>query len=171
MSARTPGALTFMGRIADRGMEVLVPPDGTMREGKRPGWEHGLYRQMRDKLSTEPGNQLYRQRKRTVEQVYGQIKIQPTDRPVHARRQSRRAVRMAVSGSHPQPAEAPQPLDRRHGRVSGPNATTPALEATHPAEQPLKPNAHVSKPPAFTRQRSGRLRRHLSGMRIVFAQR
>lgn len=29
---------------------------------------------MRDKLSTEPGNQLYRQRKRTVEPVYGQIK-------------------------------------------------------------------------------------------------
>jgi hypothetical protein len=60
--------------ITERGVEVLVPPDGTMREGKRPGWEDGLYQQMRDKLSTEPGNQLYRQRKRTVEPVYGQIK-------------------------------------------------------------------------------------------------
>ena len=28
--------------IADRGIEVLVPPDGAMREGKRPGWEDGL---------------------------------------------------------------------------------------------------------------------------------
>jgi hypothetical protein len=36
--------------IADRGIEVLVPPDGAAREGKRPGWEDGLYEQMREKL-------------------------------------------------------------------------------------------------------------------------
>jgi hypothetical protein len=28
--------------IADRGIEVLVPPDGAAREGNRPGWENGL---------------------------------------------------------------------------------------------------------------------------------
>lgn len=27
--------------IAERGMEILVRPDGTMRAGIRPGWEHG----------------------------------------------------------------------------------------------------------------------------------
>ena len=33
--------------IAERGMEVLVPPDGTMRDGIRPGWEHGFFDVMR----------------------------------------------------------------------------------------------------------------------------
>jgi hypothetical protein len=60
--------------ITDRGIEVLVPPDGTMREGKRPGWEHGFYEKMRRKLKTQRGRKLYAQRKITVEPVYGQIK-------------------------------------------------------------------------------------------------
>src|SRR5205823_767146 len=60
--------------ITDRGIEVLIPPDGTMREGKRPGWENGLYELMRRKLKTERGRKLYAQRKITVEPVYGQIK-------------------------------------------------------------------------------------------------
>ncbi len=59
--------------IAERGIEVLVPPDGDMREGKRPGWENGLCELMRSKLSTDRGRELYSQRKITVE-VYGQIK-------------------------------------------------------------------------------------------------
>src|SRR5437588_5035261 len=33
-------------QVTDRGIEVLIPPDGTMREGKRPGWEHGFYEAM-----------------------------------------------------------------------------------------------------------------------------
>jgi transposase len=60
--------------IAERGIEVLVPPDGNMREGKRPGWESGFYELMRRKLSTERGRKLYAQRKISVEPVYGQIK-------------------------------------------------------------------------------------------------
>ncbi len=63
-----------MHAIEERGIEVLVPPDGNMREGKRPGWENGLYELMRSKLSTERGRKLYAQRKITVEPVYGQIK-------------------------------------------------------------------------------------------------
>jgi transposase len=63
-----------MRAISDRGIEVLVPPDGNMRAGKRPGWENGLYDRMRRKLSSEPGRKLYAQRKITVEPVYGQIK-------------------------------------------------------------------------------------------------
>jgi hypothetical protein len=39
--------------ITGRGIEVLIPPDGTMREGKRPGWEHGFYEKMRRKLKTK----------------------------------------------------------------------------------------------------------------------
>jgi transposase len=60
--------------ITARGIEVLIPPDGTMREGKRPGWENGLYELMRRKLSTDRGRELYAQRKITVEPVFGQIK-------------------------------------------------------------------------------------------------
>jgi transposase len=60
--------------IIARGLQVLIPPDGTMRDGHRPGWEDGLYQQMRDKLSSEPGRELYAQRKITVEPVFGQIK-------------------------------------------------------------------------------------------------
>jgi transposase len=63
-----------MQAIAERGIEVLIPPDGTMREGNRPGWEHGLYEKMRRKLKTKRGRELYAQRKISIEPVYGQIK-------------------------------------------------------------------------------------------------
>jgi transposase len=63
-----------MQAITERGIEVLIPPDGNMREGKRPGWEKGLYELMRRKLSTDRGRKLYAQRKVSVEPVYGQIK-------------------------------------------------------------------------------------------------
>ena len=60
--------------ITDRGIEVLIPPDGAMREGKRPGWEHGLCPRMRDKLADDCGRKLYALRKTTIEPVFGQIK-------------------------------------------------------------------------------------------------
>ena len=65
---------TQIQTLIDRGLEVLVPPDGAMREGKRPGWENGLYDEMRDKLATEEGHTSYGLRKITIEPVYGQIK-------------------------------------------------------------------------------------------------
>ena len=45
-----------------------------MREGKRPGWEHERYEQMREKLTSERGRKLYAQRKITIEPMFGQIK-------------------------------------------------------------------------------------------------
>jgi hypothetical protein len=60
--------------IEERGVEVLVPPDGTMRDGIRPGWEHGFFDVVRRKLTTDRGRDLYAKRKITVEPVYGQIK-------------------------------------------------------------------------------------------------
>ncbi len=63
-----------MQTITEQGIEVLVPPDGNMREGKRRGWEDGVYQQMRDKLNTDRGRKLYAQRKVTIEPVFGQIK-------------------------------------------------------------------------------------------------
>ena len=65
---------TQMQAITDRGIEVLAPPDGNMRHGPRPGWEHGPYQQMREKLSTDRGRELYAQRKITIEPIFGQIK-------------------------------------------------------------------------------------------------
>jgi hypothetical protein len=60
--------------ITDRGIEVLVPPDGNQRAGIRPGWEGGAYQKMRDSLETDRGRDLYKQRKVTIEPVFGQIK-------------------------------------------------------------------------------------------------
>ena len=60
-----------MQTIEQQGVEVLVPPDGNMREGKRRGWEEGVYEQMRDKLSTDRGRKLYAQRKITIEPYLG----------------------------------------------------------------------------------------------------
>jgi transposase len=60
--------------ITERGIEVLVPPDGAMRDGPRPGWEDGLYAQMRERLKTTRGRALYALRKVTIEPVFGQIK-------------------------------------------------------------------------------------------------
>jgi transposase len=59
--------------VAD-GIQVLVPPDGGLREGTRPGWDGGLYAFMRRVLSTEQGQALYRKRKLSIEPVFGQIK-------------------------------------------------------------------------------------------------
>ena len=63
-----------MQQIAEQGIEVLAPPDGNMREGKRPGWDREVYEQMREKLKTDRGRTLYAQRKITIEPVFGQIK-------------------------------------------------------------------------------------------------
>ncbi len=62
-------------RLAEAGLEVLVPPDGGARQGTRPGWNSERYQQMRDKLATDRGKQLYRQRTTTIEPVFGQIKF------------------------------------------------------------------------------------------------
>jgi len=76
--------------IADRGIEVLVPPDGAAREGTRPGWENGLFEQMREKLRTDRGRKLYALRKTTIEPVFGQIKY--TRRVTQFMRRGRAAV-------------------------------------------------------------------------------
>jgi transposase len=63
-----------MQAIEAQGIEVLAPPDGNMREGQRPGWDSAVFQQMRDKLTTDHGRELYAQRKVTIEPVFGQIK-------------------------------------------------------------------------------------------------
>ncbi|HSS61078.1 MAG TPA: transposase [Candidatus Limnocylindrales bacterium] len=77
-------------KLTDSGLDVLVPPDGAMREGKRPGWEDGFYEVMRGKLKTERGHGLYKLRKITIEPIYGQIKY--NRRVEHFMRRGRSAV-------------------------------------------------------------------------------
>jgi hypothetical protein len=79
-----------MQAIEQQGIEVLAPPDGNMRAGKRPGWEHQRYEQMREKLQSERGRKLYAQRKITIEPVFGQIKY--NRRVDHFMRRGRAAV-------------------------------------------------------------------------------
>ena len=88
-----------------------------MREGKRRGWEDGVYQQMRDKLSTDRGRELYAQRN-IIEPVFGQS-IQPAHRSVHAKRPGCGAVGVAVSHRDSQFAPAPQPLDHQHRLTAG----------------------------------------------------
>jgi hypothetical protein len=61
--------------VVSDGMGVLVPPDGGLRKGTRPGWDGGFYDCMRRVLATPEGRTLYRQRQVTVEPVFGQIKF------------------------------------------------------------------------------------------------
>ena len=61
--------------VQQRGIEVLIPPESGVREGKRPGWDRSFYDQMRAKLTTDRGRTLYAQRKITIEPVFGQIKF------------------------------------------------------------------------------------------------
>jgi hypothetical protein len=46
--------------IVSDGTQVLVPPDSSLRRGRRPGWTGGLYDFMRRVLATPHGRELYR---------------------------------------------------------------------------------------------------------------
>ena len=67
-----------------------------MREGKRPGWEHGCYELMREKLATDRGRKLYGQRKITIEPVYGQIKHNRGYRPASCEEAAPPCVRVSL---------------------------------------------------------------------------
>jgi transposase len=88
-------------RITERGIEVLIPPDGTMRDGHRPGWENGLFQVMRDKLASDNGRDLYAKRKITVEPVFGQIKYnRRIDRFMRRGRAAARSEWRLVTATH-----------------------------------------------------------------------
>jgi transposase len=78
-------------QIASEGITVLVPPDGGLRKGARPGWTGGFYDAMRRVLATPEGRELYRQRQITIEPVFGQIKFNRTIK--RFQRRGRTAVR------------------------------------------------------------------------------
>jgi hypothetical protein len=100
--------------IAERGIEVLVPPDGAARDGKRPGWENGVYERMREKLQTGRGRTLYAIRKITIEPVFGQIKYNRRVDQFMRRGSAAVHSELRLVASNTQHAQAPQPLDRQH---------------------------------------------------------
>jgi len=60
--------------IANKHIQVLIPPDSGTREKPRPGWTGGRDTWMRHVLAAEPGEQLYRKRKQMIEPVFGHTK-------------------------------------------------------------------------------------------------
>jgi hypothetical protein len=58
----------------EHGIEVLIAPDSSKRNGPRPGWTGGRYAWMRTLLETELGAQLYSKRKQTIEPTFGHTK-------------------------------------------------------------------------------------------------
>ena len=74
------------------GMQALVPPDGGVREGTRPGWNGGMYAFMRHALTSDAGAELYKLRNRTS-----------------SRRSDRSSTTVASTGSNDE-AEPPRGL-------------------------------------------------------------
>ena len=60
--------------IANKHVQVLIPPDSGTRESPRPGWTGGRYTWMRYVLASELGERLYRKRKHMIEPVFGHTK-------------------------------------------------------------------------------------------------
>jgi hypothetical protein len=77
--------------IADRHIQVLIPPDGGASGKQRPGWSGGRYTFMRYVLAAQLGEQLYRKRKHMIEPVFGHTKHNRAVTRFH--RRGRTAVR------------------------------------------------------------------------------
>jgi transposase len=57
--------------IANKHVQVLIPPDGSGSGKERAGWTGGRYSWMRYVLASTLGEQLYRKRMQTIEPVFG----------------------------------------------------------------------------------------------------
>jgi transposase len=57
--------------IANKHIQVLIPPDGSGSGKQRAGWTGGRYTMMRHALASTLGQQLYRRRMQTIEPVFG----------------------------------------------------------------------------------------------------
>jgi hypothetical protein len=77
--------------IANKHIQVLIPPDSGARKTPRPGWTGGRYAAMRNALSSPVGRELYRKRKQMIEPVFAHTKHNRTITRFH--RRGRIAVR------------------------------------------------------------------------------
>jgi hypothetical protein len=60
--------------IANKHIQVLIPPDSGARKTPRPGWTGGRYTAMRTTLASPVGKELYRRRKQMIEPVFAHTK-------------------------------------------------------------------------------------------------
>jgi transposase len=60
--------------IANKHIQVLIPPDRGGRSEPRPGWTGGRYSWMRAVLGAEHGRELYRKRMQMIEPVFAHTK-------------------------------------------------------------------------------------------------
>ena len=94
--------------VAERGCQVLIPPDGGKRQGERPGWTGGRYAFMRRVLASDAGKQLYRKRQQSIEPVFGHAKQRPARSTASTDRgRSLRQDRVAARDAHPRPSTEP----------------------------------------------------------------
>jgi transposase len=57
--------------IANKHIQVLIPPDGSGTGKQRAGWTGGRYTFMRNALASDLGREQYRKRKHMIEPVFG----------------------------------------------------------------------------------------------------
>ena len=91
--------------VAD-GIQVLIPPDGGLRQGTRPGWDGGLYAFMRRVLAS-PAREGALRHPQTRRAGVRADQTQPRAATASNDRQSRRPRGMATYRRHPQPPQAP----------------------------------------------------------------
>jgi hypothetical protein len=60
--------------VANKHVQVLIPPDGGASGKQRHGWTGGRYTFMRYVLASQVGEELYRKRKQMIEPVFGHTK-------------------------------------------------------------------------------------------------
>jgi transposase len=77
--------------IANKHIQVLIPPDGGVSGKQRRGWTGGRYTFMRRVLASEYGGALYRKRQHMIEPVFGHTKHNREITSFH--RRGRTAVR------------------------------------------------------------------------------
>ena len=77
--------------VANKHIQVMIPPDAGNRETPRARWSGGRYDWMRKVLRTDFGREIYRQRKKTIEPGFGHTKHNRGIRAFH--RRGRSAVR------------------------------------------------------------------------------
>ena len=139
--------------VADHHIQVLIPPDAGNRTSPRPGWTGGRYDWMRRVLASEHGREIYRQRKKTIEPIFGHTKHNRGIRHFHRRGRSAVRTRVAATDGHPQSAQTPQRRTGAHGGLSASPAATPHQHRHHRGAPPttvtarrlrdsLVPNGH-----------------------------
>src|SRR5215203_3294159 len=90
-----------MSSIAERGIELLIPPDSSRRKGARPGWQGGAYTAMREQLATDRGAELYGKRQPMIEPVFGQTKFNRRIDRLHRRgRHAARTEWRLITATH-----------------------------------------------------------------------